>query len=945
MAAIWFGVLGPLEVRADGRPVGLHGPRQERALAALLLEAGQVVTVDRLLDSMWENPPATARRQVQDLVTRLRRTLVGAGAADNLIMTVRGGYLLRPAPGCLDSQTFDELVTKARQTAPADAAAAAATFRQALLLWRGEPLTGVDGPRFENAARALQERQMVVWEECLTLELSLGRHQEVIAELLALVDRHPFRESLVGLLMRATADAGRLADVLEIYRGLRARLTGELGLDPGPELRRLHDALLRCEPDPGDGSPLWEPGPSDESPRWEPVTGRVPAMLPLDAYGFTGREAELAWLDGVLAGAGRQPTAVVVSAVSGTAGVGKTALAVHWAHRVRDLFPDGQLYVNLRGFDPDRAAMTPAEAVRGFLSALGVAAERVPATVEAQAGLYRSLLAGRRVLIVLDNARDAKQVRPLIPGSSGCVAVVTSRNQLPGLVAAEGAHPLPLDLLPADEARELLARRLGADRVAAEPKAVAEIIARCARLPLALTVVAAQAAVQPGFSLASVAGKLGAPAGRLDAFDVGDPATQVRAVFSWSYRTLGEDVARLFRLLGLHRGPDLGVPAAASLAGVPASRARSLLAELTRAHLLTEHAPGRYAFHDLMRAYAGELVHAHEPATERQAALRRLLGHYLHAAEAANRLLNPHRERITLAPIPPGVVRETFGDHHEALAWFATEHAVLLAAAERAAETGFGTHAWQLAWTLTDFLDRRGYWRDYAAVHATALRAARREGDQSGQAHASRGLGRACTRLAQYDEAHTHYQRALDLYGRLGDRTGQAHTHGQISTMFELWTRYQDALRHAWLALDLYQATGNRSGQARALNSIGWFHALLGEYDKTLLHCRQALTLYDEMEDPHGLGTTLDSLGYAHHHLGQWEQAITSYERALALAREVGDRFLGAETLLHLGDTHQAVGEIGAARLAWRQALTVFDELDHPDAGLARARLASLPVS
>ncbi|WP_206061545.1 AfsR/SARP family transcriptional regulator [Nonomuraea basaltis] len=939
MAAIWFGVLGPLEVRADGRPVRLHGPRQERALAALLLDAGQAVTIDRLLDSVWEDPPATARRQVQDLVTRLRRTLVGVGAADDLIMTVRGGYRLRPAPGCLDSRTFDDLVSKGRETAPADAAAAAATFRRALLLWRGEPLTGVGGQRFENAARALQERQMAVWEECLALELSLGRHQEVTAELLALVDRHPFRESLVGLLMRATAEAGRLADALEIYRGLQARLADELGLDPGPELRRQHDALL-CS-GPGSGEPH-----SDTTPPGGPVTDRVAAMLPLDAYGFTGRQPELAWLDGVLAGAGRQPTAVVVSAVSGTAGVGKTALAVHWAHRVRDLFPDGQLYVNLRGFDPDGSAMTPAEAVRGFLSALGVAAERVPATVEAQAGLYRSLLAGRRVLIVLDNARDAEQVRPLLPGSSGCVVVVTSRNQLSGLVAAEGALPLPLDLLPAAEARELLARRLGADRVAAEPKAVDEIIARCARLPLALTVVAARAAVQPGFSLASVAGELGAPSGHLDAFDVGDTATQVRGVFSWSYRILGEDVARLFRLLGLHRGPDLGVPAAASLAGVPMFRARSLLAELARAHLVTEQVPGRYAFHDLMRAYAGELVHAHEPATERRAALRRLLGHYLHAAEAANRLLNPHRERIPLAPIPSGVVRETFGDHHEALAWFATEHAVLLAATEQAAGTGFGTHTWQLAWTLTDFLDRRGYWRDYAAVHATALRAASGEGDQAGQAHARRGLGWACTRLAQYDEAQSHYQRALDLYGRLGDRTGQAHTHGQLSSMFELRGRHQDAHRHARQALDLYRATGNRSGQARALNSIGWFHALLGEYEKALLHCGQALTLYDETEDRHGLATTLDSLGYAHHHLGQWEQAVTCYERSLALARELGHRFHTAETLLHLGDTHQTVGEIGAARLAWGQALTVLDELDHhPDAGLARAKLASLPAS
>ncbi|MEU4234729.1 tetratricopeptide repeat protein, partial [Nonomuraea sp. NPDC026600] len=386
------------------------------------------------------------------------------------------------------------------------------------------------------------------------------------------------------------------------------------------------------------------------------------------------------------------------------------------------------------------------------------------------------------------------------------------------------------------------------------------------------------------------------------------------------------------------------VPAAASLAGVPVSRARSLLAELARAHLITEHVPGRYAFHDLMRAYAGELVHVHEPAAERQTALHRLFGHYLHVADVANRLLNPHRERIPLAPFRPGTVQVDFRDHHEALAWFTAEHALLLAAVERAAETGFGTYAWQLAWTLTDFLDRRGHWRDYATTQATALKAAGDEGDLPGQAHASRGLGRACTRLERYDEAHTYFLQALDLYARLGDRTGQAHAHGHLSSMFELRNRPQDAIHHVQQALDLYKATGNRSGQARALNSFGWFHALLGEYEKTLLHCRQALTLYDETEDRHGLAATWDSLGYAHHHLGQYEQAVTCYERSLALTVEVGDRFLYATASLHLGDTHQAVGEIGAARRTWRQALTVLDELDHPDSALARARLSSVSV-
>jgi hypothetical protein len=405
---------------------------------------------------------------------------------------------------------------------------------------------------------------------------------------------------------------------------------------------------------------------------------------------------------------------VVISALSGTAGVGKTTLAVHWAHRVSARFPGGQLYVNLQGFDPGGAALEPGEAVRGFLEALGVPVARIPADLPAQTGLYRSLLAGQRVLVVLDNARDVEQVRPLLPGSPGCLAIVTSRNHLTGLVATEGAYPLTLDLLPTADACDLLTRRLGSGRVASEPAAVDEIIAGCARLPLALTIAAARAATSPDFPLAVFATELHEATRVLDPFHGGDLATDVRAVFSWSYRALSAGAARLFRLLGLHPGPDIGLAAGASLAALQPAEARALLAELTRAHLLAEHAPGRYAFHDLLRSYAAEQAQARESQQERDAAVHRILDHYLHTAHRTAMLIEPHFDPLSLVPAQPGVVLGAAGTAEDAMAWLTAEHAALLAAVLLAADAGHGRHAWQLAWAVTTAFIRRGSWPDNA---------------------------------------------------------------------------------------------------------------------------------------------------------------------------------------------------------------------------------------
>ncbi|MEV4629337.1 tetratricopeptide repeat protein [Micromonospora sp. NPDC049523] len=671
-------------------------------------------------------------------------------------------------------------------------------------------------------------------------------------------------------------------------------------------------------------------------------TGRdrlVPRQLPAAVRHFAGREPQVAALSDLLAEAADAPGAVLISAIGGTAGVGKTALALHWAHRVADRFPDGQLYVNLRGFDATLPIMSPAEATRGFLEALGVPAERVPVGLTAQAALYRSLLVGRRMLVLLDNARDADQVRPLLPGSSGCLVVVTSRNQLPGLVAAEGAHPLVLDLLPAAESRELLSRRLGAARVAREAEAVDRIVASSAGLPLALSIVAARAATHPDFGLGRLADELEDRRGSLDGFTGGEAGADVRAVFSWSYRGLDPVSARLFRLLGLHPGPDVSVPAAASLAGLPVADVRAPLADLTRANLLAEPLPGRYALHDLLRAYALEQFEADAPDREREAALTRLFDHYLHTAHGADLLLYHHRDSIDLPAVHDGVATVELRDREHAWACLGTEHRALLAATALAAATGFETHAWQLACTLNTYLDRLGAWQDQSGVQQLALEAATRSGDRLGQARVHRNRAVACLRLGSYAEAGAHLQQSLDLYGQLGDDVGSARTRLNLGILAERQGDYRQALDQAQRAFDLFEGAGHAHGAANALNNIGWYHIQLGDHRRALGYCERALAEQQRTGNRYWQAHTWDSLGYAHHHLGHHREAVDCYEHALALWQEAGERYFEATTLTHLGDTHHGAGEAERAGAAWRRAADILDRLGHPDAAQVWTKL------
>jgi tetratricopeptide (TPR) repeat protein/transcriptional regulator with XRE-family HTH domain len=724
-----------------------------------------------------------------------------------------------------------------------------------------------------------------------------------------------------------------LAGLLGVERSTVVRW--ELGeTEPLPWMRPKLAKVLQVSPD-GLGELLAGAVPGGAQPV-------VPRQLPAAVADFAGRAGELAALTRMLeeASAGA-PGTVVISAIGGTAGVGKTALAVYWAHRVAGRFPDGQLYVNLRGFGPSGVPVAPDAAVRGFLDALGVPPERNPADPDAQAGLYRSLVADRRMLIVLDNARDEAQVRPLLPASPASLVLVTSRAQLSGLAAAEGARLLSLDVLAHEQAVQLLTARTGSARAGAEPGAVAEIAGLCARLPLALVVAAARAAARPAFPLAALAAELRDAAGRLDALDAGDPAASVRAVFSWSYSQLSADAARMFRLLGLHPGPDISVPAAASLAATGQPRARRQLGELARAHLIAEHVPGRYAFHDLLRAYAADRARATDPQPDRAAAAGRVLDHYLHTSSRAAEVLNPAMELITLAPPSPGTVAGQIAGPRQALAWFEAEHEVLLAAVTLAGHSGADSCAWQLPWAMMPFLRNRGHYQEWAAIQRTALAAATRAGDAAGQAVSGRLLAAACLELGDYDQAAGSFDSSLRLYRRLGDRRREATARQDLGVLAERRGRYADAPAHPPPALPPATRAGDKAGEAEALNNVGWCHGLLGDYRQARAFCRQALALCAETGHRRAEGHAWDSLGYAEQQLGNFGEAAACYQRALGIAREFGERWGEAETLARLGDIRQAAGDLPRAGDAWRQALAILDDIHHPDADKVRAKLAS----
>ncbi|MFD4601562.1 BTAD domain-containing putative transcriptional regulator [Streptomyces sp. NPDC058464] len=966
-----FEVLGPVRVWRDGHEVGLGAAQQRLLLAQLMAHAGLPVAMEELQHALWgESPPGSPANAVYRHVGVLRRLLepgLPVRAPGRWLARDAGGYRLHATPETLDLLRFRELVRRARQSGTRGPEAAVPLLLEALNLRTGPVAGGVPvEARSHPAFNALEREHLAVVKETADVALATAQAGRLLAVLHRAAAEHALDEPLQARLVRALAATGQRAAALRTWQLVRARLADELGVEPGSELRAAQQEVLRedarTEPsEPGRGArstpvrltvvpdapatTAARPGaPRPGAPR--PATPHPaapfvrPAQLPADLAAFAGRRFELAHVAELSA---KDASGTRIAVISGMGGIGKTTLAVRWAHRAAHRFPDGQLYTNLRGFDPGGVPADPAQVLRGFLEALGVPPQRIPAGADAQAALYRSLLARRRVLILLDNARDAEQVRPLLAGSPGCVVVVTSRDRLLGLVTAEAALPLALDRLSAAEARESLTRRLGADRVLADPGAVDEIVTRCGGLPLALAVVATRAAAHPHFPLAAIADELRTTRGSLDAFTDADPAGDVRAVFSWSYRALGPGAARLLRLLSLHPGPDVTLPAAAAVAGDDPAAVRGLLAELTRAHLLTEHAPGRYACHDLLRTYAAERAAEHEGAGERETAVHRLLDHYLHTAHAAGGVYSPFWRLGPLPAAVPGAGPGSFADDTRALRWYTAEAQVLSAVAERAVARGDHAHVWGLAWALERFMDRQGHWHDSAALQRLGLDAAVRDGHRTAEAHLHRGLARASARLERYDDARTHIRHSLDLFTALGDRLGLAHAHRSHGWLLDRVGDHDGALDAADRALALYRTLGDRAAETSALHALGWTHVLRGEHHRAAAYFEEALGGLAGLDGTrYGEAGTWDSLGVARHHLGEHRRAVAAYQCALRLYREVGDLFSEAGTLRHLGDTYLATGDPGAARTVWERALRLLTRTDPTAADEIRTRLLAL---
>jgi DNA-binding SARP family transcriptional activator/tetratricopeptide (TPR) repeat protein len=883
-------VLGDVEVWVEGERVEVGHARQRCVLAVLACDANRVVTVPQLLERGWDGPlPHRARQVVAGYVSRLRRVL---GGENGLIERRSGGYVLVVDPESVDLHRFRRLVALARDED--DAERSLDFLEQASALWRGEAFSGLDTPWLNSVRQGVERERFAVDLDRIDLLLERGRHAALLPELAALSEAHPLDERVAGQFMLALYRCGRQAEALARYERVRARLAEELGADPGQALRELHQRMLVTDP------ALVVKAPVEE----------VPRQLPAPPRAFTGRSAELDRLDRSLGGT------ALVSAIGGAGGIGKTWLVLQWAHRNLDRFPDGQLFVDLRGFSPDSEPMDPAVAVRGFLDALG--ASRVPVEPHAQAALFRGLVADRRMLIVLDNAADTNQVVPLLPGGQSCTVLVTSRTRLSGLVTGHGAHHFALDVLTDDEAHDLLAARLGLKRIRAEPGSVVELIRLCGGFPLALSIIAGRAQAHPDLSLAAPAAEL-REAG-LEALDDGDPVASLPAVLSWSYHALTDEQAMAFGLLGIAPGPDISPEAAACLIGLPVARTRTLLRALEQASLLSRDAHGRYGMHDLIRRYATDTARQDLSEEVRQAALRRVVDHYLHTAHSADRLLLPrHEPSVQLdgsaQPLP---------DRTAALSWLDAEHACLLAAQHTAASTGRHAVVWQLASTLTTFHRGRGHFDDAMAVWRAGLAAAEQLDDPVARIEAHRSLGGTYAAMGRYDDALDHLGRALALAEATGDRLSQLHVHRGLSNA---WTRGKDdrqALVHATRALELSRAIGDQIWEGHMLNQVGWLTAQLGSFDRARAHCLAALSLARTNNDPDCVANTLDSLGYIDHHTGHHERAVSHYRRSLTLLYDLGDLYLAAEALDYLGHPYVALGRLSEARDVWLQALELF---------------------
>jgi DNA-binding SARP family transcriptional activator len=946
-----FRILGPIELTVNDVRLEVGGARNQKVLAGLILAAGRSVPLSRLVDVVWDDaPPLTSRQQIHKCVAELRglwQRSIGQDAA-GLIVTDGHGYRLNVEAGAIDLWTFEQAVEHAMSLASEGRQAdAAAGLRAALELWRGPALAGITSAALDAEVVRLNERRLAVQEELLFLELELGRYGAVISELGVLVAAHPYRERLVELLMLALYRSDRQADALELYHRTRTLLADELGVDPGANLQTLYNAILRQDPAVGvtAQAPVSTAGPA-------PAVAVPAAQLPMNLASFTGRREHLRALDALLpASEAGDGLPVVISAISGTPGVGKTSLAVHWAHRVRDRFPDGQLYVNLRGYDTTPAT-EPAQALAQFLRALGVPPEQLPHGEEELASLYRSRLADKRVLILLDNAATAEQVRPLLPGSTGSLVVVTSRDDLRGLVALHDARRLVLDVLTPTEAHALLVQILGEDRVAGEPEAAAELARLCGYLPLALRIAAANLACRPLHSLAEAAEEL-ATGNRLDHLAIdGDHQAAVGAAFDLSYRALPPGAGELLRRLGLLLRTEFTAHAAAALIDGPVSRAKVLVAALENAHLAEQYVPGRFRLHDLIHLYAGDRARAEDSDAERSAARTRLLEHYIHTTDAALQLLAPGMGRMVrpAASTAPPVL--AFTKHEAALAWLEAERESLVTSAVQACEHGPRELGWHLVDALRRFLWIRRHVNDLLALGNAGLDAAKQEGNVEAEASMHGTLGTAYFALHNGQKVIEHFSKALGLFTAVNHTAGMFHGLQNLGITYTMVGRLDEAVDALRQALALYSDPASRPHRrAFALSGLGHAVRKQGRLEEAAAYYQQGLEALRQIEDRRGEADLQDELGILYHELGQLERSRHYFTQALNLAREAGTRAYELDLLIYLAQADrdtgqaqrsldqleellvavQAVNELGAECETLHLISTIYHHLDRLD--------------
>jgi len=956
-----FGILGPLLVDDGEGLVSVPAGRLRVLLAALVVHAGHAVRTEALTDVLWDgSPPPGAADTLRTHVMRLRRVL--GPRAGTRVITCHPGYLLDAGEDDIDLLLFRRLCRDGRAALRAGSwVEAAQVLAEALALWRGPALADVSSHVLHREEVAsIDQLRLQAQEWRIDADLHLARHDDLVPELETLAADHPLRERFHAQLMLALYRCGRQGEALAAYQRARAALIAELGTEPGSELRRLHQQILTADP------ALEAPEPAASAAAGPRLPHQLPHQLPRPVPQFVGRGAELAALTDLVQQAARKsPATVVISAIGGTAGVGKTALAMHWAHQVADRFPDGQLHVNLRGYDPDQP-VAAAEALAGFLRALGVDGKDIPVGEDERAARYRSLLAGKRMLIVLDNARDVGQVRPLLPGTPGCAVVVTSRDSLAGLVARDGAARLDLDLLPLPDAVALLRQLIGG-RADADPAAVEELAAQCCRLPLALRVAAERAAARPRTSVADVVAELRDRQRRLNLLDAGgDPRTAVRSVLSWSYEHLDADAARAFRLAGLHPGPDLDSYAVAALTGGTRTQATRALAVLAGAHLVEPAGSGRQTMHDLLRAYARDLAASTDGEHEQRMARTRLFDYYVSAVATAMDTLYPAEARRRPPVRATAAVQPQLQAEGDARAWLDGERANLVAAVMHCAARGWPQQASSLARTLFRYLVDGSHLPEAIAVYGHALRAARRSGDVAAEAAALNGLGGISMMKGRFRDAVGHYQAALERYGQCGDRARQARVLHNLGIIEQQLHNHESAAAYYRRAVATLKDVGDGIGVAHSLSNLAATEIELGSYDQAAEHLEcalpvlrqakdhiyeasalegfgelslrreeltqaagyfeQSLAIYRRFDNPSGAAAQLFNLALVALRRSNYRQAIGCLRQALALFRQAGYQHGEVETLRTLAQALHKAGQSAAARVELAAALRLAAE-------------------